>query len=149
MKRIIWLGFGFLVASVLAIYPLPASIALYRPWWLVIFLVWALIFTRYFYVGLAFLVGLGADLLLNTHLGHQAFCAVLMALGTRALLGMIKTPSLAKVYGVGAIMLGVFFTSLWILQLIAQTSVQAWALPTTLLAWGVIGFIHAKFDKAF
>lgn len=63
-----------------------------------------------------FLVGLVSDLLLGTHLGHQAFGAVLMAFIIRVLLLYTKELSLSQAWILGAIGLSIYQASLWILQ---------------------------------
>mgnify|MGYP007087627906 CR=1 FL=1 len=55
-------------------------------------------------------------LLLGTHLGHQAFGAVLMAFIIRVLLLYTKELSLSQAWILGAIGLSIYQASLWILQ---------------------------------
>lgn len=73
------IGVSFLLASMLNVYPLSFDLASYRPMTLLLVLIfWAMYQPRTVGITMAFFVGLFSDLLLDTHLGHQAFCAVSM-----------------------------------------------------------------------
>ena len=85
---------SFVVASMLNVYPLKYTFGI-RP---------------------MFLVGLSCDLLLGTHLGHQAFCAVAMAFALRFMLLYTKELTLIQAWVLAAIGLGIYQTLLWILQ---------------------------------
>ena len=78
---------SFIVASMLNVYPLPPIFASIRPMFLVMVLIfWVIYRSNMLSVWVVFLVGLVSDLLFGTHLGHQAFCATLMAFVLRVML---------------------------------------------------------------
>ena len=67
------MAISFIIASVLSVYPLSAEIALFRPMWMIMMLIFWLIFQPTLIgMGLAFMVGLFADLLTDSRIGQQA-----------------------------------------------------------------------------
>lgn len=118
-KYVVWLGIviSFVVASALNIYPLGYTLASVRPMFLAVVLVfWLMYRPNFMRVWLVFLIGLSADLLLDTHLGHQAFCAVLMGLGLRILLIYVKELTLKNAWVCAGAALSMYQLMLWILQ---------------------------------
>lgn len=88
-----------------------------RPMFLAMVLAfWVMYRSSMMRVWTAFLVGIISDLLLGTHLGHQAFSAVLMAFVIRLLLLYTKELALSQAWMLGAIALIVYQVALWILQ---------------------------------
>ncbi|MEC9444567.1 MAG: rod shape-determining protein MreD, partial [Pseudomonadota bacterium] len=72
---------SFIIASSLNVYPLSPSMATLRPMIMIMVLIYWLLFQpRYVGIFTAFTIGLIADLLMDTHLGQQAFAAVVVAL---------------------------------------------------------------------
>ena len=70
---------SFIVASSLSVYPLSPSMATLRPMVMMMVLIfWLLFQPRYVGVFAAFTIGIIADLLMDTHLGQQAFAAVVV-----------------------------------------------------------------------
>ena len=66
------MAISFIIASVLSVYPLSAEIALFRPMWMIMMLIFWLIFQPTLIgMGLAFVVGLFADL--STWVNFSAF----------------------------------------------------------------------------
>lgn len=121
MKPIYLLFLGlvasFVIASAMNIYPLGYTIASFRPMFLIIALVfWLMYRPTIMRVWFVFLIGLSADLLLGTHLGHQAFCAVLMSFGLRILLIYVKELTLKNAWWCAAFALTMYQITLWILQ---------------------------------
>lgn len=108
---------SFVVASMLNVYPLGYDLAKLRPMFLAMTLVfWVMYRSTMLGVWSVFLVGMVSDLLLGTHLGHQAFSAVLMAFVVRILLLYAKELALSQAWLLGAIGLVVYQLSLWVLQ---------------------------------
>ncbi|MCL1624023.1 rod shape-determining protein MreD [Moraxella sp. Tifton1] len=108
---------SFVIASALNVYPLSFELAGFRPMFLMIVLIfWIMYRPTIMRVWLVFLIGLSADLLLDTHLGHQAFCAVLMSFVLRVLLIYIKELNLKNVWPCAAIALVVYRSVLWVLE---------------------------------
>lgn len=103
-KRPIWqiytaMVVSFIIASLLSVYPLSAQIALFRPTWLVIALVFWLIFQPTMVgVGTAFAIGLVADFLTDSRLGQQALCAVIVAFLVKFISGYVKQLSSSAVW---------------------------------------------------
>lgn len=78
---------SFIVASTLSVYPLQHTLASIRPSFMVMVMIfWVMYRSSMMSVWAVFLVGLASDLLLGTHLGYQAFCAVLTALVLRIMM---------------------------------------------------------------
>lgn len=113
---------SFVMASMANVYPLPPFFAMMRPMFLIMVLVfWVMYQPRWIGVGVAFVVGLGADLLLDTHLGHQAFCAVAMTFGLRLATGFTKRMDAARAWLLGGVGLTGFCVLLWLMQSVAHT----------------------------
>lgn len=108
---------SFIMASVLSVFPLKHTLASIRPMFMVMVLAfWVLYRSTMLGVWAVFLVGIVADILLGTHLGHQAFCATLMAFVLRLLLVYAKDLTLTQAWTFSAIGLVVYQVALWILQ---------------------------------
>ncbi len=101
----------------LNVYPLGHDMARLRPMFLAMVLAfWVMYRSPMLGVWVVFLVGIISDLLLGTHLGHQAFSAVLMTFVLRVLLLYTKELTLSQAWMLGAIALTVYQVALWILQ---------------------------------
>ena len=132
------MAFSFIAASVLSIYPLSASIALFRPMWMVMALIFWLIFQpNLIGVGLAFGVGLIADCLTDSRLGQQALCAAVMAFFIKFVSGYLRQLSANLVWLLAAACLLLYQTTLIILHLFTQ----AVFVPQLLYAVGVSALI--------
>lgn len=108
---------SFVVAMMLNVFPLKHHLASIRPMFLAMVLAfWVLYRSPMIGVWVVFVVGLMADLLLGTHLGHQAFSAVLMAFVLRVFLMYAKELNLAQSWLLTAIGLLVYQVTLWVLQ---------------------------------
>lgn len=108
---------SFVLASMLSVYPLHHFFASIRPLFLVMVLIfWVMYRSPMMGVWSVFLVGLVSDLLLGTHLGHQAFCAVLMALLVRVALFYAKELGLMQAWVIASLGLVVYQGTLWLLQ---------------------------------
>ena len=110
---------SFIVASMLNVYPLSGSLALLRPMWLTMVLIFWLRFRPTFVgVGVAFLVGIISDLLIDTRLGQQAFCAVLVAFLIKFVSGYLKKLSTTSVWLLASACLVLYQLVLVILHLV-------------------------------
>lgn len=108
---------SFIVASMLNVYPLKFALASIRPMFLVMVLIfWVIYRSTMLSVWAVFLVGVASDLLLGTHLGHQAFCAVAMSFVLRAMLVYTKELSLVQAWVIAVMGLMSYQMVLWGLQ---------------------------------
>ena len=108
---------SFIITSMLNVYPLGHAMAAVRPLYLMMVLVfWVMYRSVMMSVWSVFLVGVIADLLLGTHLGHQAFSALLMAFVVRIMLLSVKELRLTQAWIIATVGLSVFQVSLWVLQ---------------------------------
>lgn len=108
-------------ASVLNVYPLSAVLAWYRPMWLALVLVfWLISQPSRVGIGMAFLVGLAADLLLDSILGQQALCAVLMAFFIKLTSLYLRQPSVGLLWLIAAMGLLWYQLVFMLLQLMGQ-----------------------------
>ncbi|MDO5650588.1 MAG: rod shape-determining protein MreD [Moraxella sp.] len=113
---------SFVVASMLNVYPLTPIFAMLRPMFLIMVLIfWVMYQPRFVGMGAAFLSGLAADLLLDTHLGHQAFCAVVMAFALRMAVSYSRRITFATAWTLAMVSLSLYCVMLWVLQSIAYT----------------------------
>lgn len=142
---------SFLVASAVNIYPFNISTASMRPMALIMVLVFWLMFQpRYVGVFVAFLIGLAADLLLDTRLGQQAFAAVMVALVIKLSSIYLKqlTPIMAWLLASSSLL--VFQLSLWILQYIGQNifvSGSAISMLVSMVTWPLVYLILQRFSS--
>lgn len=108
---------SFVVASMLNVYPLSPIFASMRPMFLAMVLIfWVMYRSTMLGVWSVFLVGLVSDLLFGTHLGHQAFCAVVMAFAVRVALLYTKELNLMQAWLIASIGLSIYQVTLWTLQ---------------------------------
>lgn len=115
------MAMSFIIASVLSVYPLSADIAVFRPMWMMMVLIFWLIFQPTLIgVGLAFVVGLFADLLTDSRLGQQALCAVLVAFFIKFVSGYLRQLSSNLVWLLAAACLFIYQLALIILHFFTQ-----------------------------
>lgn len=115
------MALSFVVASILSVYPLNASIAVFRPMWLIMVLTFWLIFQPSLVgVTLAFFIGLMADLLTDSRLGQQALCAVLVAFFVKFISGYLKHLSSGLVWLLAGACLLLYQSALIFLHLFTQ-----------------------------
>ena len=111
---------SFIVASTLSVYPLQHALASIRPSFMVMVMIfWVMYRSSMMSVWAVFLVGLASDLLLGTHLGYQAFCAVLTALVLRIMMLYSKELTLVQAWFGASVGLCVYQVALWILHALA------------------------------
>ena len=145
------MAISFVLASVLSIYPLSASIALFRPMWLVMVLVFWLIFQpARMGVILAFFIGLGVDLLTDSRLGQQALCAVIVAFFVKFISGYLKQLSLGLVWLLASACLLLYQISLVILHFFTQAVFVPElfvAVFTSIFVWPLLVAVMIKYTR--
>lgn len=150
-KILIAIILSFVVASSPNVYPLSPTMATLRPMFMVMVLIfWLLFQPRYVGIFTAFTVGIVADLLMDTHLGQQAFAAVVMVLALRICSMQIKHLTTLNAWFLATIGLIVFQLSLWILQLINQSLFAAQSglsLLMSILSWPLILLVLRGFAR--
>lgn len=157
MKRflpIVAIALSFVLASMLNVYPLGFAFASYRPMVLMsVLCFWAMYQLNLVGVGVAFLVGLLADLLFDTHLGHQALCAVLMVFFIRVATIYTKRLTLISAWLLASGALFLYTTILWVLQSFGQTGMIGFgigSLITSILIfppiWWLLSYALQKID---
>ncbi len=142
---------SFLVASVINIYPMGLAYSKLRPMALMMVLVFWLIYRpRHVGVGIAFMVGLSTDLLLDTRLGQQAFAAVIMAFAVRFMGSYLRQLDLSIAWAVACGALIVFKLTLWIVQYVTQNIFifdSVYALLVSMVAWPIVYLVLIRFSK--
>ena len=150
-KMLLAIILSFVVASSPNVYPLSPTIATLRPMIMIMVLIfWLLFQPRYVGIFTAFTVGIAADLLMDTHLGQQAFAAVVMVLALRVASIQIKQLNTLSAWFLAAVGLVVFQLSLWILQLMTQNLFVAQSglsLLMSILSWPIILLILRGFTR--
>ncbi len=148
---LIAIALSFVVASSPSVYPLSPSMATLRPMIMIMVLIfWLLFQPRYVGVFTAFIIGLIADLLMDTHLGQQAFAAVIMVLALRLCSLQVKQLNTFSAWLLATIGLIVFQLSLWLLQLMTKSIfvVQSGlSLLISILSWPLILLILRGFTR--
>lgn len=147
----------FVVASMLNVYPLTFMVAHYRPMMLILVLLfWAIYQPRYVGIGSAFLVGFAADLLLDTHLGHQAFCAVVAVFSIQVLTIYAKKPNLVSAWILSIAALSVYRVFLWVFQSFGQAGFGLtgfFSYLTSILlfpvVWRLLFVVHQKIGQPY
>ena len=114
---------SLLVALVLTVLPLPASVEAMRPYWVALVLIyWHLESGRLHDLGPAFALGLLVDVLTGSLLGRHALSLVIL----NFLVGRFRNrtrffPPWQQALAVGALLLNDRFVNLWIVGLLEQT----------------------------
>ena len=108
---------SFIIASSLNVYPLSPSMATLRPMIMIMVLIYWLLFQpRYVGIFTAFTIGLIADLLMDTHLGQQAFAAVVVALVIKITSIYVRQLNTISAWLIASLGLIVFQLNLWMFQ---------------------------------
>ena len=141
---------SFIIASSLSVYPLSPSMATLRPMIMIMVLIfWLLFQPRYVGIFSAFTIGLIADLLMDTHLGQQAFSAVLVALVIKATSIYIRQLNTVSAWLIASLGLVIFQVSLWILQMFIQNvfaAQSALSLLMSIISWPLVLLALRKFS---
>ena len=142
---------SFVVASSLNVYPLSPSMATLRPMVMIMVLIfWLLFQPRYVGIFTAFTIGIIADLLMDTHLGEQAFAAVVAALFIKITSIYVRQMNTASAWLIASFGLIVFQLNLWMLQMFVQNVFVAQAtlsLLMSILSWPLVLFALRKFAR--
>lgn len=142
---------SFVVASSLNVYPLSPSMATLRPMVMIMVLIfWLLFQPRYVGIFTAFTIGIIADLLMDTHLGEQAFAAVVVALFIKITSVYIRQMNTASAWLIASFGLIIFQLNLWMLQMFIQNVFVAQAtlsLLMSILSWPLVLFALRKFAR--
>ncbi|MGO2621351.1 MAG: rod shape-determining protein MreD [Psychrobacter sp.] len=142
---------SFVAASSLNVYPLSPSMATLRPMVMIMVLIfWLLFQPRYVGIFTAFTIGLIADLLMDTHLGQQAFAAVVVALVIRIASIYIKQLNTISAWLIASLGLIVFQLNLWILQMFVQNvffAKSALSLIMSIISWPLVLLALRKFAR--
>jgi len=142
---------SFIVASSLNVYPLSPSMATLRPMIMIMVLIYWLLFQpRYVGIFTAFTVGLIADLLMDTHLGQQAFAAVVVALVIKVTSIYVRQLNTISAWLIASLGLVVFQLTLWILQMFIQgvfVAQSSLSLLMSILSWLLVLFALRKFSR--
>ncbi|WP_372844495.1 rod shape-determining protein MreD [Psychrobacter sp.] len=142
---------SFIIASSLSVYPLSPSMATLRPMIMIMVLIfWLLFQPRYVGIFSAFTIGLIADLLMDTHLGQQAFSAVVVALMIKVSSIYIRQLNTASAWIIAGLGLLVFQGSLWILQMFVQgvfVAQSIFSLLMSIISWPLVLLVLRKFVR--
>ena len=142
---------SFIIASSLIVYPLSPSMATLRPMVMIMVLIfWLLFQPRYVGIFSAFTIGLIADLLMDTHLGQQAFSAVIVALVIKVTSIYIRQLNTISAWIVASLGLFVFQASLWVLQMFVQNVFVAqsvYSLLMSIISWPLVLLTLRKFVR--
>lgn len=142
---------SFIISSSLNVYPLSPSMAALRPMVMIMVLIfWLLFQPRYVGILIAFVIGISADLLMDTRLGQQAFSAVVVAVVIRFSSIYIKQVNAASAWLIATVGLLAFQLTLWILQLITQSQFVAQSglsLLMSIISWPLVLLALRKFTR--
>ncbi|WP_201596808.1 rod shape-determining protein MreD [Psychrobacter fulvigenes] len=145
------IAFSFVISSSLNVYPLSPSMATLRPMVMIMVLIfWLLFQPRYVGIIIAFVIGIIADLLMDTRLGQQAFSAVIVAMVIKFSSIYIKQLNAASAWLIATIGLLAFQLTLWILQLITQSQFVAQSglsLLMSIISWPLVLLTLRKFTR--
>ena len=142
---------SFIIASSLNVYPLSPSMATLRPVIMIMVLIYWLLFQpRYVGIFTAFTIGLIADLLMDTHLGQQAFAAVVVALVIKITSIYVRQLNTISAWLIASLGLIVFQLNLWMLQMFIQNTFiakSALSLMMSIISWPLVLLALRKFAR--
>ncbi len=142
---------SFIIASSLNVYPLSPSMATLRPMIMIMVLIYWLLFQpRYVGIFTAFTIGLIADLLMDTHLGQQAFAAVVVALVIKITSIYVRQLNTISTWLIASLGLVVFQLNLWMLQMFIQNTFiakSALSLMMSIISWPLVLLVLRKFAR--
>ena len=142
---------SFIIASSLSVYPLSPSMATLRPMIMIMVLIfWLLFQPRFVGIFSAFAIGLIADLLMDTHLGQQAFSAVAVALMIKVTSIYIRQLNTISAWIIASLGLFIFQASLWMLQMFVQdvfVAQSTFSLLMSIISWPLVLLTLRKFVR--
>mgnify|MGYP002661629307 FL=1 len=122
-----------------------------RPMVMIMVLIfWLLFQPRYVGIFSAFSIGLIADLLTDTHLGQQAFSALIVALVIKVTSIYIRQLNTISAWIVASLGLFAFQASLWMLQMFVQNVFVAqsvYSLLISIISWPLVLLTLRKFVR--
>lgn len=122
-----------------------------RPMVMVMVLIfWLLFQPRYVGIFTAFTIGLVADLLMDTHLGQQAFAAVMVALVIKISSIYVRQLNTVNAWLIASLSLLLFQLSLWMLQMFIQdifVAQSALSLLMSIVSWPLVLLALRKFAR--
>ena len=140
---------SFIAASAFSVYPLSPHIATVRPMLMIMVLIfWLLFQPRYVGIFTAFTIGVVVDLLMDTRLGQHAFAAVMLTLVMQRAGVYIKSLTMVSAWFMAIIGLITFQLSLWLLQLMTQSSFSipsALPLLVSIISWPLLYLVLRRF----
>jgi len=122
-----------------------------RPMIMIMVLIfWLLFQPRYVGIFTAFTIGLAADLLMDTHLGQQAFAAVMVALVIKISSIYVRKLNTVNAWLIASLGLLLFQLSLWMLQMFIQNifvAQSAFSLLMSIVSWPLVLLVLRKFAR--
>ena len=122
-----------------------------RPMIMIMVLIYWLLFQpRYVGIFTAFTIGLITDLLMDTHLGQQAFAAVVVALVIKITSIYVRQLNTISAWLIASLGLIVFQLNLWMLQMFIQNTFiakSALSLMMSIISWPLVLLALRKFAR--
>lgn len=148
---------SFVLASMVNVYPLSFDLSPYRPMTLLLVLIfWAMYQPRRVGVAVAFFVGLFSDLILDTRLGHQAFCAVAMVFLLRLASNYSKRLDFVSAWILAAGALLIYRCLLWVFEMLTHENfawIGFWSFLSSVFCFPVVYWlltkVHNKIQSAY
>lgn len=139
---------SLILASMANIYPLDFAVAMFRPMFMIVVLIfWVLYQPRFVGISIAFLVGLLCDLLLDTMLGSQAFSVVAAVLLVQNLRILTKKLTLSSSWIIGTAGLVVYRLFMWVFELFSYEYVGFSAVVGLLMSILIFPFVWTVLSK--
>lgn len=117
---------------------------------IMVLIYWLLFQPRYVGIFTAFTIGLIADLLMDTHLGQQAFAAVVVALVIKITSIYVRQLNTISAWLIASLGLVVFQLNLWMLQMFIQNTFiakSALSLMMSIISWPLVLLALRKFAR--
>jgi rod shape-determining protein MreD len=117
---------------------------------IMVLIFWLLFQPRYVGIFTAFTIGLAADLLMDTHLGQQAFAAVMVALVIKISSIYVRKLNTVNAWLIASLGLLLFQLSLWMLQMFIQNifvAQSAFSLLMSIVSWPLVLLVLRKFAR--
>lgn len=131
---------GFILASVLTIIPLPSAVAMVRPAWILLLVLYIQCFLpNYFNVAWVFLLGLYLDVMCATMMGEHAFAVVAATWFVSARIRRFKYYSMLHQMAMVGVFCLVYQSVLYMIDAFSGHTVHVWqvlGVPlTSMLFW--------------
>ncbi len=136
---------SILIASIFTVYPMSSSVSIWRPeFMLMLTLFWVMSQPKWCGVWFAFVIGIIADLMLDSHLGTHAFVYVLLTFAARFLTRNKRMLTFPSRWIIAAIVIFLNFVLLFLFHRMSGNIVPLWfwsPIIPSILAWPVICFL--------